>query len=260
MVGIIALLAGIVIIAINPGRQLAMARNTERKSDLKQINSALQQYYIDHREYPSGLTSTLTDICDTGANASSTEMTDLCIGAGLVNLSVLVPTYLTAIPKDPQASTTASAGYQIKRHSSSGKIGLSALAELEQDIVINIPEEEIVDACGVSGDATDLDCWSMISSNIMTWGPTNNVTGASSTSNGSLNTYILSSLSGIYPAADYCANLTENNLPAGTWYLPADNQLKRLKLLVYQVFILYLLGPLLKITLLLMVIMLGLLK
>jgi prepilin-type N-terminal cleavage/methylation domain-containing protein len=48
VVGIISLLAGIVIIAINPGKQLATVRNTERKSDIKQINSALTQYYIDH--------------------------------------------------------------------------------------------------------------------------------------------------------------------------------------------------------------------
>lgn len=141
VVGIISILAGIVIVAINPGRQIAMARNTERKSDLKQINSALQQYYIDNRGYPDGIGEELVDICDTGANASSTEMTDLCAEAGLVNLSVLVPTYITAIPKDPQVSTTTSAGYKIKRHSS-GKIGLSASAELNQRIVVNIPPED----------------------------------------------------------------------------------------------------------------------
>ena len=41
VVGIIAILAGIVIVAINPAKQLATVRNTERKSDIKQINNAL---------------------------------------------------------------------------------------------------------------------------------------------------------------------------------------------------------------------------
>jgi len=138
VVGIISILAGIVIVAINPSKQIAMARNTERKSDLKQINSALQQYYIDNREYPDGLTDELVEICDTGDMASSSVPEDHC-AEGLVNLSVLVPTYITAIPKDPQATITA--GYKIVRYSS-GKIGLKAPAELDKIITLNIPPEE----------------------------------------------------------------------------------------------------------------------
>ena len=45
VVGIIAILAGIVIIAINPSRQLAQVRNSQRISDIKQINNAMIQYY-----------------------------------------------------------------------------------------------------------------------------------------------------------------------------------------------------------------------
>ena len=48
VVGIISILAGIVIVAINPSKQLATVRNAERKSDIKQIDSALTQYYIDN--------------------------------------------------------------------------------------------------------------------------------------------------------------------------------------------------------------------
>ena len=63
VVGIIAILAGIVIVAINPSRQLATVRNTQRLSDLKQISNAMTQYYIDHNAYPASTTpSTLTEI------------------------------------------------------------------------------------------------------------------------------------------------------------------------------------------------------
>jgi len=41
VVGIIAILAGITIVAINPSKQLAQVRNTERKSDIKQIANAI---------------------------------------------------------------------------------------------------------------------------------------------------------------------------------------------------------------------------
>ncbi len=42
VIAIIAILAGIVIIAINPGRQLAQARNAQRASDLRALHSAVQ--------------------------------------------------------------------------------------------------------------------------------------------------------------------------------------------------------------------------
>jgi len=100
VVGIISILAGIVIIAINPGRQLATVRNTERKSDLKQIYNAMTQYYIDNGEYPATIPTTLTEICDTG-----TATTSLTCGS-LINLTALVPTYITAIPTDPSGASS----------------------------------------------------------------------------------------------------------------------------------------------------------
>ncbi len=217
VVGIIAILAGIVILAINPSKQLATVRNTERKSDIKQIYSALTQYYIDNFHYPTSLTSTLTEICDTGANASSSGLTITCTNAGLINLSELIPPYLTAIPKDPSATTTNHAGYQIVL--ASNKIGLSAPAELGQTITIGTV------ACGTSGDATDPDCWSDQGPGTYAWGPMATTTNINSPTDGKANTLVLVALAGSYPAAEYCNALTEGDVPAGTWYLPAKDQL-----------------------------------
>ncbi len=131
VVGIIAILAGIVIVAINPSKQIATVRNTQRLSDIKQINSALQQYYITNGSYPNSLLGDLTEICDTGDGTTNPTCT------GLINLSVLVPTYLAAIPKDPLATTTAYTGYQVIKGSTSGLISLNAEhSELGQTIVL----------------------------------------------------------------------------------------------------------------------------
>jgi type IV pilus assembly protein PilA len=132
VVGIIAILAGIVIVAINPARQLAQARNTERISGIKQINNALQQYYIEHGSYPASLTTTLTEICNTGASTSVSS--GYCTGK--INLSELVPTYITAIPKDPQATTTNSAGYKVAKDTTNKLVTTAPQAELEVNIAI----------------------------------------------------------------------------------------------------------------------------
>jgi len=95
VIAIIAILAGIVIVAINPGRQLAQARNAQRSSDLRAIHSAVQQYYIDNKSWPTTtLSGTLQEICDEdGEPLGCLDLTD-----------ALVPTYISAIPRDPQAS------------------------------------------------------------------------------------------------------------------------------------------------------------
>ena len=225
VVGIIAILAGIVIVAINPSKQLATVRNTERKSDIKQIDSALTQYYIDNFKYPASVVSasTLTEICDTGANASSSELTTTCNSAGLINLSELVPMYLTAIPRDPSATTTDHAGYQVVL--SSNKVGLSAPAELNQTITIGtVAVAPAVDP--PCGDPTNSACWSTQSPSDLVWGPYPSTTGVSTDItllNGAANTTILASLGGGYDAAEYCANLPDGGYD---WYLPSYAELE----------------------------------
>jgi uncharacterized repeat protein (TIGR02543 family) len=80
----------------------------------------------------------------------------------------------------------------------------------------------------ISG-ATDINCWSRVSPTQLTWGPQDVTTGVSTSttlSNGKANTAILRGLSTTaYPAANYCYNLTEGGVPAGTWYLPSFAEL-----------------------------------
>jgi len=104
VIGMVAILSGIVILALNPGRSLAKTRDLQRTVGISEINKALAQYYIDHGSYPPTLAHNIKSICKTGASATSTGL-----GCGIdeVDLSMLVPAYLPAIPVDPTG-----AGYQ----------------------------------------------------------------------------------------------------------------------------------------------------
>ncbi|MEI6396482.1 MAG: LamG-like jellyroll fold domain-containing protein [Candidatus Taylorbacteria bacterium] len=101
VVAIISILAGIVIVAINPAKQLGSSRDAQRKSDISTIYKAVNQYLIDNGHYPTTITSTLTAICDPAKS---------CTG---IDLSTLIPTYLASMPKDALATTDT--GYEITK-------------------------------------------------------------------------------------------------------------------------------------------------
>lgn len=52
VIGIIAILASMVLFVINPFAQFSKANDVRRKSDLSQVQKALEQYYQDHGLYP----------------------------------------------------------------------------------------------------------------------------------------------------------------------------------------------------------------
>jgi type IV pilus assembly protein PilA len=132
VVAIIAILAGIVIIAINPGKNLGDSRNSQRSADVNTIINGTYQYSLDNNgAIPSGITTTATEICATGA-ASCT---------GLVDLSVLTTSgkYLVSIPKDPQCSTTCATngtGYKISKDANNRLIVTAPAAEQGKTISV----------------------------------------------------------------------------------------------------------------------------
>lgn len=124
--GLLAILAGIVIYAINPGKQLANTRNAQRYVDVNTLDKAVYQYIIDTGSLPGGIASSAQEICRTGASDC----------AGLINLSALSQDakYLVSFPIDPRATTTSGTGYYICKTSSSRPMIFSPLAELDYEI------------------------------------------------------------------------------------------------------------------------------
>ncbi len=108
VIGVIAILAGIVVVAINPARQFAQARNAQRESGVNTILNAVGQNLAENKGIftCSGIGTVIG-----GPTASTTIGSD----TGNSHLaSCLVPTYIpSALPFDPTGGTDANTGYQI---------------------------------------------------------------------------------------------------------------------------------------------------
>lgn len=90
-IGIISILSGITIVAVNPQRQFAKANDAKRMSDVNTIISALGQYTIKHRgAVPASLTNTYQILANTGTGL------DLCaelVGENFLNLLPVDPSF-----------------------------------------------------------------------------------------------------------------------------------------------------------------------
>lgn len=128
VVAAIAILAGIVILAINPGKQLGDTRNAQRRADVNAILNAVYQYAIDNNGVlPAAITTSSTEICATGG-----------VCTGLIDLAALTANekYLTSIPLEPQKINTEGAGYMIRK-STNGRITVEAQFE-EQGATVSV--------------------------------------------------------------------------------------------------------------------------
>ena len=117
VIGIIAILASIVIVAINPTKQLADARDAQRRSDVNTILNAVYQYAIDNNgNLPTGITTSVGEICQTGGDCT-----------GLIDLSVLTTngTYLVSMPVDPSQTGANETDYTIVQNSD-GRVSVAA--------------------------------------------------------------------------------------------------------------------------------------
>lgn len=127
VVAAIAILAGIVIFAINPGKQLADTRNAQRRVDVNTILNAVHQYSINNQgNLPEEIEMGDAEICQTDASSC----------AGLIDLSELTENgiYIVSVPIDPQNESEDGTGYEISEDGN-GRVTVSApLAEQGETI------------------------------------------------------------------------------------------------------------------------------
>ncbi len=132
VIGIIGILATIVLVAINPNRQFAQARNTQRISGVNALINAISQNIADNK----GVFT-----CASGALPSTATIIQSQSG-GLNIRNCLVPNYLSELPIDPISGSSLSGtdyntGYSVIQDASTKRITVGApSAELNETISI----------------------------------------------------------------------------------------------------------------------------
>lgn len=93
VIAIVAILAAVVLIAVNPARQMAQTRNAERSAEVNALLSAISQYQVDNESLPACVATT-----------------DSCIGTDVSCCDLsgdLTPGYIAEIPVGPGSGCDA---------------------------------------------------------------------------------------------------------------------------------------------------------
>ena len=140
VVAAIAILAGIVIVALNPAKQLGDTRNAQRRSDVATILNAVHQYAIDNAgNLPTGIDSVTasSQVLGTAASGCDATCTATTTVAACIDLATeLVPTYVVGIPSDPTSGSATNTEYYINRDAN-GRITVGA-CDPEQSETISV--------------------------------------------------------------------------------------------------------------------------
>jgi len=138
VIGIIAVLAAIVLVAVNPARQFKLARDTQRTSNVNTLLNAIHQNMSEHKG---------SFVCGGVTRSIPLTATDVQYGGGFPTYtgdiaSCLVPDYVASLPFDPSKTgahytglTDYDTGYEIFMDAN-GRITASSTGELVPTISV----------------------------------------------------------------------------------------------------------------------------
>lgn len=128
VIGILSVLTAVVLVAVNPGRQFAQARDTQRRADVNTISSAIVGFMADPENnglLPAGITETCTivnpapppddipnpdvHVIGNGDAGTPSDPLDDPLDLG----ALLAPRYVAAMPTDPQGGTVEDTMYTV---------------------------------------------------------------------------------------------------------------------------------------------------
>jgi type IV pilus assembly protein PilA len=137
VIGIIAILAAVVLVAVNPSRQFKLARDSQRTSNVNTLLNAVHQNIAEHKGiFICNGSAKELPTAPTIIKSSSTSNDPADIAA------CVVPDYVSALPFDPiiagahfTSVTDYNTGYELYKDSN-GRITASSTGELVPSISV----------------------------------------------------------------------------------------------------------------------------
>ncbi|MFA6404884.1 MAG: type II secretion system protein [Candidatus Paceibacterota bacterium] len=135
VIGIIAVLSAVVLVAVNPARQFKLARDSQRTSNVNTILNAVHQNMAEHRGmFVCSTTTQDIPLVPELITSTSTNGGDIA--------PCIVPDYISSIPFDPSLQSAYfkdindyNTGYVIYRDTN-GRITASSTGELTPSISV----------------------------------------------------------------------------------------------------------------------------
>lgn len=113
VIGIIAVLATVVIVSLDPATRFRDARDSRRLSDVQSILSGIHQYIVDNKgALPPGIDTTEKELGTSGSGCSFS--TDICGASACVDLTTPLARYLKTMPYDPANGSDAHTRYSVQ--------------------------------------------------------------------------------------------------------------------------------------------------
>jgi prepilin-type N-terminal cleavage/methylation domain-containing protein len=136
VIGIIAVLATVVLVAVNPARQFKLARDSQRVANINAILNAIGQNIAEHKG---------TFNCPTTSNIIPNTPTLIAAGPSYFDMaSCVVPAYISSLPFDPNPATGGfwtstdvyNTGYDVTQDAN-GQVTITANGELTPVISVS---------------------------------------------------------------------------------------------------------------------------
>lgn len=120
VIGIIAILAAIVLVSLNPAKRFQDARNTQRQANVESILNAIQQNMVDNK-----------GIFTCGTTIPTTAATVMKSGTDGYNIAPCITAYLAVLPFDPEVGSWTSATnydtrYTILQNGTTSQVTIAA--------------------------------------------------------------------------------------------------------------------------------------
>lgn len=155
VIGIIAILAAIVLVAVNPAKNFREAANTQRSANVNAIANAIGQYTVDKKGDLTGLSlpndddgvvyigESVPSEAPSGSTAMGADFEDFC--------NALVPAFIGALPADPEQPDQTITETECEVSTSDPITGYAIAVDENGHITISAPATVAVD----TGDTVD---------------------------------------------------------------------------------------------------------